>query len=144
MKKEVLIAIVIGFALGLIITFGLWSANRRMGQENEEEIQPTPTASILTPTPTPVPDFYLEITSPPNNYLSDQDSLEIKGKTNPETIVVFLYNEGEMILKSEQDGSFAGQIELVGGVNEVRISAFDQEGHEAEEILSIIYSTAEI
>lgn len=138
MRKEVIIAIIIGFGLGLIITFGIWTANRALKEVPPEEVAP-PAEEI-----TPIPTFSLTIKEPEDNSISSEEEITISGVTAPEAVVVILYPEGEKILEADEDGNFETKIALVGGANEVEISAYDSEGNEASQTLTIVYSTAEI
>lgn len=142
MRKEVLVAIIIGFVLGLVITFGVITANRAMkGSAPQEEAGPTVTVEL---TPTPTPAFFLTLSSPENNSISDKEEIEVSGSTSPGAIIVILYQEGETILETDEEGKFSTEITLAGGANEIKISAYDQEGNEVEKIVNVVYSTAEI
>jgi uncharacterized protein YjiK len=147
MKREVVLAIIIGFSLGLIITFGVWRANKALketapkqqlplSQEKQPELPPS------TPTPQTILD--LEITSPEDNFLSNKEKIDVSGKTFPKATVVILYEEGEKIIESDEEGKFTSEITLVGGANEITISAYDKEGNEISKTLNVVYSTAEI
>ena len=141
MKKEVLFAIIIGFALGLAITFGIRTANKAFqGSAQQEE---APIEEIL-PTPTPLPSLSLTITSPEDNVISDQETIEVSGKTASEAVIVILYPEGEKILEADKNGRFSTEIDLAGGDNEIKISSYDNENNEASQTLTVVYSTAEI
>ena len=144
MRKEVLIAIIIGFALGLVITFGVWTANRAIKETAPQEEGPAEEVKVEEPTPTPIPQFSLTITTPKDNSISNEEGVEVSGKTTPQAIVVILYQEGEKILEADEKGEFSTEITLAGGANEIEISAHDQEGNETTQILTVVYSTAEI
>jgi len=143
MKKEVLIAIIIGFGLGLVITFGIWTANKALkeaapsttGEEEQEEVAAEPT---------PVPALDLMITSPEDNTLSDKEIIEVSGRTVAEAIITIIYPDGETILEADQDGDFSTEISLIGGDNQIKISAFDKEGERVSQTLTVVYSTAKI
>lgn len=142
MRKEVLIAIIIGFGLGLVITFGIWTANKAL-----KETAPTTTAPVeegAEITPTPAPALELVITSPENNTVSEEEMIEVSGQTAPSAIVAITYPEGEKLLEADEDGSFSTEISLIGGDNLIEISAFNEEGDEATKTLTVVYSTAEI
>jgi len=141
MKKEVLIAIIIGFGLGLVITFGIWTANRALKEAHPQQEAPLEVKEV---TPTPTPGLSLFITSPEDNSISNQEAIEVKGKTAPEAVVVILYQEGEKILEADENGNFKTEISLAGGSNEIKIAAYDQEGNEVSKTLMVVYSTAEI
>lgn len=145
MKKEILIAIVIGFILGLVITFGIWTANKSLQENNsvqktqENENQP------ITNENTPVEEkISLSIISPQDNSLLDQEKTEIAGKTTPLANIVILFEDGEEIIQADEQGEFKKEITLSGGANEITITAFDQDGNEASKILNLVYSTAQI
>jgi hypothetical protein len=147
MKKEVLLAIIIGFGLGLIITFGFWQANKALkevapkqqlppqqAQEEEKALPPTPSASLLS----------LVITFPEDNSIINKEKINISGKTSSGATVIITYEEGEKIIEADENGNFSTEITLVGGANEITVSAYDEEGNEATKTLNLVYSTTEI
>jgi len=145
MKKEILVAIVIGFILGLVITFGIWTANNSLKQGvNTQTKEITENEKTATPAPSQEEKLSLEITSPSNNALVNQEKLEISGKTAPQATIAIVYEEGEKIAEADEKGNFSVEITLVGGSNEIGISAFDDQGNEASKTLNLVYSTAEI
>lgn len=146
MKKEILIAIAIGFILGLVITFGIWTANKSLQQNTKtQKTDVSETQPIVTETlPTEEGQIPLIISSPEDNSLVDQEKIEITGKTAAQATIVILYEEGEEVFQADEEGEFSQEITLVGGANEIKITAFDTEGNEANKILNLVYSTAEI
>lgn len=144
MKKEVLIAIITGFALGLLITFGVWTANRAIKNAPSQQASASPTPEAIA---TPAPEnseISLTIYSPEDNFLSDQDAVEISGKTGSKAVVVIIYPEGEKILEADGNGDFSTNIALIAGSNEIGITAYDNAGNEIKKTLVGVYSTAEI
>lgn len=141
MKKEVLIAIIIGFSIGLVIAFGIWTANKSLKQITPEKESLTTQTGQLTPTP---PVTNLIINNPADDFLSNQEKITVSGKANPEAIVVIIYEEGEKILTADSEGIFSAEITLVGGANEIKISAFNSEGEETSKIINGVYSTTQI
>lgn len=142
MRKEVIIAIILGFALGLVITFGIWKANKALKKEEVEEVPVV--VEQVTPEPTPIPVFALEIFSPIDEAIVDEDSLTITGKTSPGAVVAVISEEGEEIVEVDTAGNFEVEVELVSGINEFEITAFGEEGDEATQEISVVFSTAEI
>jgi hypothetical protein len=146
MKKEILIAIIIGFVLGLVITFGIWTANKSLKEgATTQPKEVTENETITTPVPAQGEEkLPLTLISPENNALVNQEKLEIVGKTSPKAVVAVVYEEGEKIIEADEKGDFKQEITLVGGGNEITISAFDNEGNEVSKTLNLVYSTAEI
>lgn len=141
MKKEVIIAISIGFVLGLIITFGIYTANRALQQKTRPE------PSILTetsPSPLPSPEPVLEIAEPENNLVVDKNKITVSGKTDPERTVAILAENFEELVMSDEEGLFSLEVSLVSGANEIKVIVPGKNGDQLEEILTIVYSTAKI
>jgi hypothetical protein len=141
MRKEVLIAIIIGFGLGLVITFGIWTANKALKSAPPE----TPTEpEIVEETPSPVPEIELIITSPEDNTISETEMIEITGQTSANAIVTIVYPDGEKILEADEKGNFTSEISLIGGDNLIEVSAFNQQGDQSKKSITVVYSTAEL
>ena len=138
MKKEVVLAIVIGFAIGLLITFGIYTARTALETAQETE----PDSSLVTPEATS--SAKLTIETPPPNALSDTDTITLKGRSSPEAIVTIITESGQQIITADKDGTFQTEIELIGGINEIQISAFTAEGDKSSTELTVVYSTADI
>ncbi len=147
MRKEVIIAIVLGFGLGLLITFGVWQVNKKFQPNTDTEPTPLPTAPITPapeqPTPTPAPSGF-QILTPEDNSLTAEKETLLSGTGEPNAIIVVFYEEGEKILEADENGNFSSSIPLVAGTNKILVKSFDENGERVEKTLNIIYSTAEI
>jgi len=142
MRKEVLLAILFGFAIGLVITFGIYTANKSLKKtQTKEAFQVTPNRQEITPTPSPVP---LTIYQPANNALLDEDVVTIEGKTFISAVVALTAEEEEYLITADENGGFSQDVDLIGGVNKVRIKSIGSDDQEAETVLNLVYSTAEI
>jgi len=142
MRKEVILAIVGGVALGLLVIGGLWWTNKATTEESLN-ITPTPVLE-QPPTLIPVSSLSLEIISPEDESIIEGEKITLEGKTAPESVVVVIYPEGENIVEADKEGNFETEITLVGGANEIKITAYDEEGNQAEKNLTLVYSTAKI
>ena len=142
MRKEVILAIVGGVVLGLLVIGGLWWTNKATTEESLN-ITPTPVLE-QPPTLTPASSLSLEIISPEDESIIEEEKITLEGKTAPESVVVVIYPEGENIVEADKEGNFETEITLVGGANEIKITAYDEEGNQAEKNLTLIYSTAKI
>jgi len=142
MRKEVILAIVGGVVLGLLVIGGLWWTNKATTEESLN-ITPTPVLE-QSPTLIPTPSLSLEIISPEDESIIEEEKITLEGETAPESVVVVIYPEGENIVEADKEGNFETEITLVGGANEIKITAYDEEGNQAEKNLTLIYSTAKI
>jgi len=142
MRKEVILAIVGGVVLGLLVIGGLWWTNKATTEESLN-ITPTPVLE-QPPTLTSAPSLSLEIISPEDESIIEEEKITLEGETAPESVVVVIYPEGENIVEADEEGNFETEITLVGGANEIKITAYDEEGNQAEKNLTLVYSTAKI
>jgi hypothetical protein len=137
MPKEVTFAILIGFILGLLITFGIYTANKAV----KEQGQQTKTEAAVVPTPSPIADQnLLTISAPTDEELFTKPEITVSGKTNPEAAVAFLTEEDEYFTQADSDGFFSQEITLVAGINRVEIISTDAFGKQAQTTLMLSYS----
>lgn len=141
MPREALIAIVIGFLFGLIITFGVYTANRSLKEKEVTVEAPSPTT---LPSPESSPQPLLVIDSPENESLVSEEKLVLRGHTSPEAIIAVFTEENEHLLTASREGTFSAEIKLVKGVNYIKVMAVDKQNQKTEEDLIIVYSTAKI
>lgn len=150
MKKEVLLAISIGFGLGLVITFGIWTANKSLATLKKNSPTPTPLAStqptgeVGTPTAAPIANTALTLTSPADETFSSKSSVTVSGKTTPGATVVILYEGDDDVVLADASGNFTDDIDLITGFNNISVSAFDKSGNETNQNVIVTYSTAKI
>lgn len=136
MKKEVVLAIIIGFGLGLLITFGIYTA--RTALQN----QPSPTPSpLVSPEATGAA---LTVSYPPDEALLDTEKITLEGKTVPHSTVAIVATAGEYLATADEEGNFSVDIELDGGANRIDITSFTPDGSTATLTLTVVYSTAKI
>lgn len=139
MRKEVLFAILIGAAIGLAIAFGVWRANKVFTPRKAGTGEAIPTTT--PPKQEEIQTSQLVVTSPENNSVVSTNKVVIEGTAPPEAAVVITTNAAEVIVQAEKDGQFRQEIELEGGVNEVKVTAYDNDGNKSEQILMVVYST---
>ncbi len=149
MKKEVLLAISIGFILGLIITFGIWTANKSLAGIKKPTATPTPTvAAENTPaanvTAAPTNTSGLVITTPEDESFTSKNTTTVSGKTTPNATVVILYEGDSDTLLADAQGNFSNDISLIAGFNTITVSSFDASGTKTSQTIIVTYSTAKI
>jgi len=140
MRKEIIIAIIIGFVVGLIITFGVFIANRSLKERSQPKANlPSP---LATPLPSPVTN--IEITEPDNNLVVDKDTVAVSGKTEPKTTIAIFAENYEDLIFSDDEGLFITEVPLVGGANEIKLTSVGKNGERQEKVLTIVYTTSKI
>lgn len=138
MRKEIVFAIIIGLALGLLITFGIYIANRALKKKSQPETITT------TPTPSPTvlaPEISLEISEPDDDRLFSKADITVSGKTNKEAVVTILTEDDEYFTQADEDGLFSTKISLIKGANSLKVVATDLLGNQDEKELTVVYTT---
>ena len=137
MRKEILFALITGIAFGLVIAFGIWRANYK--RETQVQLE-TKIEEKKPETKERSPQNGLTILKPEENEISTQDTIRIEGITEPETEIIISSEDGDYLTKSNKDGGFAQEIKLVGGFNEIVITAFTKK-EEITTKLPLFYSS---
>ena len=142
MRKEIIIVVLVGIAIGIVVAFGVYTAQTAIRNKKTKPTQ----VQEATPTPT-IPtqeEHSLSIIEPENNTLVDQAEITVVGSTTPNAVVTIIASENEYLLTAGSDGKFSSTVSLVGGANDLIITAFDANGKRAEKNLMVVYSTAKL
>lgn len=137
MRKEVLAAIITGIVLGVVVAFGIWRAN--------VAFQPT-TQGVQTESQSPTPKEESEnsgitIAKPEQNQVVSESPILVSGITKANSWVVISTDDKDYVLKTQANGEFEQEVDLVGGVNQIVFSAFSQQGEKSSSSLLLVYST---
>ncbi len=123
MKKEMLVAVIIGFLLGLVITYGIYRI--RIVGKHPKQVPITTTAPSATPSPE---DSLLTIHNPEDGLVQKEKSLTVTGRTIPDSYVVLFLNDAELIRQSDADGNFSFDTTHVDGSNLLVLQVLDNDG----------------
>ncbi|MBU1200367.1 hypothetical protein KJ953_02420, partial [Patescibacteria group bacterium] len=134
MRKEIILAIILGIILGGVIIFGINLANRPAADL-------APALSMQSPTP-PSPSPTLQITSPLNNSVSFQDSLTLTGKTLADAWIALIWEDSQTIIQADETGNWEQEINLVGGENIINITTSNGQDYQESTEITVIYTTA--
>jgi len=142
MKKEVLIAIASGLILGLIVTIGIYTANKSLEQQKAKKAA----AEQTTPSPsTPLnAQKSLNITSHQNFDLINQSGLTLSGIAWPNAIIALISETDDQLTEADEEGIFSFKSKLVKGFNEITIIATDETNESQTQNLVLTYSTSKI
>ncbi len=141
MRKEVLIAVLVGIMLGLFVTYGIYTANKAIIDERLDN--PTPqTTTIPTPSTSPTPEMILTIIRPENNLVFQSPEVNIEGNANPNSVIAITTEDDELFTESDNQGKFSLRINLIKGANTIRVQATDSQKLSAMKTINLIYSTA--
>jgi hypothetical protein len=128
MNKDAILATLIGFGIGLLIT-GLLLLGPNI-TKSLPKIN-LPTVSFLQPkqqptvTPTPTPSqFAVTIESPLTDAIENTTDLLVSGVTAPGSTVVIAGSVDDTVATAQPDGKYAGKVTLAEGKNEIVVTSY--------------------
>ncbi len=142
MKKEVVIAIILGVCIGLIITFGVHRARQSLQTKNiaNSTSQPTnPSASPKDSNP-----HSLILYSPEDSQIYDHDEIQVSGITSENAMIAVIRDSEYASTYADSQGSFATTITLKPGANRIIVHSHNLEGTLATASADVVYSTADL
>lgn len=132
MRKELLWAGIIGISFGLIIGFGTWRV--RSSLKPKEDGKPTPTPQV-------VGQPKITIDKPENRSVVTSDLITVTGITKPSSWLVFSGEKEDYILESDGAGAFSKDIDLISGVNQIKVTSFNTAGDMISQEILVVYSS---
>lgn len=136
MNKDALLATLIGFGIGLLIT-GLLLVGPNITKALPKIKLPT-TASTPTPTPTPS-QFTVTIESPLAEAIENSTDLLVSGVTSPGSTIVVAGSVDETAVVAQADGKYAGKVTLTEGKNDIIVTSY-QQTKQANQTVTVYYT----
>lgn len=142
MKKEVVIAIIIGFSVGLIITYGIHTAQTSLlAQKDATESALSPSSNTTLTDPTGEGTHSIIIYSPQSPEILDEEPARISGITTPYSMVSAIGVKIHTSSVADSQGSFVIELPLEEGANVVALDSFAPGGERASQSLELVYTT---
>jgi hypothetical protein len=143
MNKDALLATLIGFGIGLLIT-GLLLLGPNLTKFLPKIKLPTisfsQTKQKSTPTPTPMPSqFGITIDSPLAEAIENTTDLLVTGTTSPGSTVVIAGSVDDTAVVAQADGKYAGKITLAEGKNDIIVTTYNK-SKQANQSISVYYT----
>lgn len=133
MRKEQVIAIILGSFIGVTVAFGIW----RLSRPNQAE----PEATTIPDNPTkPQAVSNLAIVSPQNNAVVKDTQISITGLTRPNSTVA-VYADEVYIKEANGSGEFVIPITLAAGFNNIIIWSFEKQNAPQKQELMLIQTS---
>lgn len=136
MRKEVIIAIFLGVVLGLILTFGFWTANQAVKDKKTEK-----TVQVVDSSPQPSAQIGFYIQNPENNLVVDKSNLEISGRSQPQAAIVAYSADSQAFTQADEQGYFVFSFNLTKGSNKITLISIDKQEKTSQKELMVVYTT---
>jgi len=124
MRKEVILAIIIGVVLGGIILYGINLANK--SSETNTVTSGTEGLEIkASPSPTQKTDTQISIITPQDKAVVTESVLTLKGSAEPSSNIAIITESDDILISSDQNGNFSSDINLINGENLITVTMVD-------------------
>ena len=122
MRKEIVWVVTISIVLGLIVAFGFYRINYSV------------TKNVGTPHPSSSPkpgnpELKITLDKPEDNDVITQNSVAVSGITKPLAWITISGEEDDYIIQADDSGVFAQDVDLIPGINQIKLTAFDSSGN---------------
>ncbi len=132
MKKEVLVAVLIGLSMGLVITYGIYRVQNSLNQPPVTDVADVleltngalESAAVAT---------VLSVHTPQAGAVQTANTTTITGTTIPNANVVLFINADDNIVVSDDSGNFTFNANLQDGTNLLNIYVVNDSGETAME-----------
>jgi hypothetical protein len=136
MRKEILISILVGLSLGLIITYGFYTArlSTRVGnitQKDDLEFEPTPVPANTTAD-------RLIITTPEDELVTTESKLTVRGKAGANNFIAITLLDQIQVLTADDQGAFSLEVTLKSGGNVLVIQSTNETGEVETETRTVV------
>ena len=139
--RERIIIVFIAIAIGLLVTtliYFLYQQTKSIPHKTSNLV-----INNQIPSPTPKSSQYLTINEPTDESISAKRTIQIKGRTNPNSTIIVSTNQEDVVGKSTSDGNFAVSVTIDTGSNKIIVRSISDDGVEAQGTRVITYSTEE-
>lgn len=134
MRREVLWAAIIGIVFGLVIAFGAWRINSGFGKKAERP--------ATSPSPKVNSEFKIVLDKPEDKDVVTEGTVTVSGLTKPLVWLTFSGEKFDYIVQADEKGTFSQEVNLIPGVNQIKLTAFDREGGQSIEKVIVVYSSS--
>lgn len=140
MRKEFLLAILIGLICGLFITYGVYQAKQPPANPDQNLNQ---LANQLTPT-LAVDSGELTLYHPTDGLVLAEAKTTITGKTIPNSKIVIFINDDPIITTADATGNFSKEVGLATLSNLLLVYAIDEDGQQIQAERTVIVYPPEL
>lgn len=140
MRKEVVLAILVGLTMGLIITYGVYQARLALNRPTDKPVSEETTDDETNNNHA----GKLALLNPQDETVQEETAVTVTGTTIPDTFVVVFVNDKESITTSDSSGNFSLELELEEGSNVITVYSIEEDGQTISEERTVIVSDEEL
>lgn len=133
--KERIIIVFVAVVVGLVLTTVGYLIYQTLQNPTQNKPSDATDQTINQPTLSPTPDmsFYVTITEPKNEAITNKRTITVSGNTNPGNTVIISSNQDDVVAEPKEDGSFSTTITINAGSNIIVARAMNGNGDIVEQ-----------
>lgn len=133
--KERIIIVFVAVIIGLVLTTVGYLIYQSFQTSPSQPTGTTTTKSEQQTQLSPTPDksFFITITEPQPESITDKRTVTISGTTNPGNTVIISSNQDDVVAEPKADGTFSTSITINAGPNVIVARAMNDKGESVEE-----------
>jgi len=139
MRKEIILVIIASVMFGAIIAFGVLRANSALRDNDEGFISSSTETEPANENSSE--SLGLTIAKPSQDDVTTEDKITLSGITSPNSWIVVTTDEDDYIFQSDDSGGFENEVDLVGGINQITTTVFDENGNSIDQTIRVVYSS---
>jgi hypothetical protein len=139
MKKEILVAILIGLFFGLIVTYGIYRASQANTENQVADVLETNNQEQENNSNNAISN--INIDTPEDESIVSDLRQTIAGTTLSNSFVIIYVNETPYITTADQAGAFSISADLSLGSNVIGVHTLNENGQETSTELTVGYIT---
>lgn len=139
--KERIVIIFIAVTLGLLVTtigFFLYESSKPSKPVDNK----VPTKNATRPALND--EITLTVTSPQNESLTSNRTIQVKGKTDPQNVIIISTNEEDTVVSPTESGDFTASLSIDTGVNKLIVEAVAPNGNNKKDVRVISFSSGNL
>lgn len=130
-------------AIGLLIALVGFAIYLVFYNFNIPAIKPTP-SPVSGPVTNEPASLGLELVSPDDNSLVFQPDIIVSGKVSTQSAILVSSEDSDVVIQSQEDGSFSTVFTLSSGINNIQVAVFDKNGEQRMINKTVYYSKEKI
>jgi len=139
MRKEVVLAVIIGVILGGVILYGINLAN----QSASSNTPATKTADNETVAPTPSNSGNsITFITPEDHAVITDNQISLKGTTEPNANLAIITESDDILATADANGNFSTPINLLSGANTISVTSVDANQATTSASITVIHTAS--
>lgn len=136
MNRETIIAILLGFAGGVLVAFLIITLPKKLSQNQQAEPTPVQQETVEETKETPI----ISINKPVATEVVETEETEVSGTTTANSILVISGPSQDQVVTSDAEGNFNTKLSVYEGENLIRVTLYRENEETVSQTLSVFAS----